>query len=144
MLKILVPVSRSARSLQAVRHAAFLYRERCASEIVLVNIQPPLEATRLEAFYPLSKLRSLETGSARDALSRAEQILKDSGARYSVMIQIGPLVPTIVECAEQTGCDEILLAAPRNDLLHTIVQFFHHSVLERLVRISRVPVTAVR
>jgi nucleotide-binding universal stress UspA family protein len=144
MLKILVPVSRSARSLQAVRHAAFLYSERCASEVVLVNVQPPLESTRLEAFYPLSKLRSIEDTYAHSALSRAEHILKDAGVNYSVMIRVGPLVPTIAECAEQTGCDEILLAAPRNDLLHTLIQFFRHSVLDRLVRISRVPVTAVR
>ena len=48
MLKLLVPVGHSPRSLQAVRHATFLYRERCASEIVLINVQPPLEATRLE------------------------------------------------------------------------------------------------
>ncbi|TKC86220.1 universal stress protein [Trinickia terrae] len=144
MLKILVPVSRSARSLQAVRHAAFLFSERCASEVVLVNVQPPLESTRLEAFYPLSKLRSLEDSYAHAALGRAEQILKDAGVKYSVMIQVGPLVPTIAECAEQTGCDEILLAAPRTDPLHTLVNFFSRSVLNRLLRISRVPVTAVR
>ncbi|MGV2289997.1 universal stress protein [Trinickia sp. YCB016] len=144
MLKILVPVSRSSRSLQAVRHAAFLYSERCASEIVLMNVQPPLESTRLEAFYPLSKLRSLENSYAHAALSRAEHILKDAGVKYSVSIQVGPLVPTIAECAEQTGCDEILLAAPRNDPLHTFFNFFSHSVLARLLRISRVPVTAVR
>ncbi|WP_207001763.1 universal stress protein [Trinickia mobilis] len=144
MLKILVPVSRSPRSLQAVRHAAFLYSERCASEIVLVNVQPPLESTRLEAFYPLSKLRSFENSHAHAALCRAEQILKDGGVKYSVTIHVGPLIPTIAECAEQTGCDEILLAAPRNDPLHTFISFFSRSVLERLVRISRVPVTAVR
>jgi nucleotide-binding universal stress UspA family protein len=144
MLKILVPVSRSTRSLQAVRHAAFLFSERCAYEIVLVNVQPALESTRLEAFSPLSKLRALEDAHTRAALHRAEQILKDAGATYSKVIRVGPLVPTIAECAEQTGCDEILLPAPRNDLLHTFAQFFRQSVLARVVRISRVPVTAVR
>lgn len=60
MLKLLVPVGQSQRSLQAVRHAAFLYHERCASEVVLVNVQPPLESTRLEAFHSLAKLRQIE------------------------------------------------------------------------------------
>ncbi len=77
MLKLLVPVSRSARSLQAVRHAAFLYTERCASEVVLVNVQPPLESTRLEAFYSLSTiararrwLRARQHSAAPNASSR--------------------------------------------------------------------------
>jgi nucleotide-binding universal stress UspA family protein len=144
MLKLLVPVSRSPRSLQAVRHAAFLYRERCASEVVLVNVQPPLEATRLEAFHPLSKLRSLECRAARSSLECAKRILDDAGVKYSISVRVGPLVSTIADCAEESGCDEIVVVAPRRDLWRAFTRFFHRSVLDRLVRISRVPVTAVR
>ena len=144
MLKLLVPVGQSTRCLQAVRHAAFLYNERCASEVILVNVQPPLESTRLEAFHPLAKLRSIENRSAKAALDRAKRILEDAGVRYSTAVRIGPLVSTIADCAEQTGCDEIVVVAPRKDPLHLLAQFFNHSVLDRLVRISRVPVTAVR
>jgi nucleotide-binding universal stress UspA family protein len=144
MLKLLVPVSRSPRSLQAVRHAAFLYRERCASEVVLINVQPPLESTRLEAFHPLAKLRTLENRSAQAALERAKRILDDAGVKYSTSVRVGALVPTIADCAEESGCDEIVVVAPRRDLWHSLTQFFHNSVLDRLVRISRVPVTAVR
>ncbi|HEV3423664.1 MAG TPA: universal stress protein [Paraburkholderia sp.] len=143
MLKLLVPVSHSARSLQAVRHAAFLYNERCASEVVLVNVQPPLEATRLEAFHPLSRLRSLEDAYAQAALGRAKRILEDAGVKYSVEVRVGPLVPTIASCAEQNDCDEIVVAAPRRDLFHALVRLVHRSVLDRLVSVSRVPVTAV-
>jgi nucleotide-binding universal stress UspA family protein len=143
MLKLLVPVSRSARSLQAVRHAAFLYNERCASEIVLVNVQPSLESTRLEAFYSLSKLRTLEGSDGEAALSRAKRILDDAGVKYSVEIRVGPLVPTIASCAEQYGCDEIVVAAPRRDLFHTAARIINRSVMDRLVSVSRIPVTAV-
>ncbi|SDH91153.1 universal stress protein [Paraburkholderia phenazinium] len=143
MLKLLVPVSQSTRSLQAVRHAAFLYNERCASEIVLVNVQPPLESTRLEAFYPLSKLRALEDAYAEAALSRAKRILEDAGVKYSVEVRVGPLAPTIANCAEQNDCDEIVVAAPRKDLFHAVARLVNRSVLDRLVSISRVPVTAV-
>jgi nucleotide-binding universal stress UspA family protein len=144
MLKLLVPVSHSTRSLQGVRHAAFLYNERCASEVVLVNVQPPLESTRLEAFYPLSKLRAIQDVYAQAALAKAKRILEDAGVKYSVAVKVGPIVPTIADCAEQTGCDEIVVVAPRSDPFHTLAQLFHRSVLDRLVRISRVPVTAVR
>ncbi len=144
MLKLLVPVSRSLRSLQAVRHAVFLYHERCASEVVLVNVQPPLEATRLEAFHPLAKLRQIEHDFSEGDLAKAISILKDAHVKYSVAMKVGPVADTIAACATENGCDEIVVVAPRRDPLHALIHFFHQSVLDRLVRVSTVPVTAVQ
>lgn len=143
MLKLLVPVSRSARSLQAVRHAAFLYNERCASEVVLINVLPPLGPTRVEAFYSPSVFRAHEDAFAEAALSRARRILEDAGVKYSVEIRAGLVVPTIAHCADQHGCDEIVVAAPRRGLFHDVARLVNRSVLDRLIRVSRVPVTAV-
>ncbi|WP_175774133.1 universal stress protein [Burkholderia anthina] len=144
MLKLLVPVGHSPRSLQAVRHATFLYRERCTSEIVLINVQPPLEATRLEAFHPLSRLRSIEEQFACDDLAMAEQLLREAGVRYSVVKKVGPVADTIATAAAETGCDEIVVVAPRHDPFHTLLSMFRRSMMARLVRISNVPVTAVQ
>ena len=144
MLKLLVPVGHSPRSLQAVRHATFLYRERCASEIVLINVQAPLEATRLEAFHPLSRLRSIEEKFAYDDLAMAEQILREAGVLYSVVKKVGPVADTIATVAAATGCDEIVVVAPRHDPFHTLLSMFRRSMMARLVRISNVPVTAVQ
>ncbi|MBR8180908.1 universal stress protein [Burkholderia ambifaria] len=144
MLKLLVPVGHSSRSLQAVRHATFLYHERCASEIVLINVQPPLEATRLEAFHPLSRLRSIEDKFACEDLAMAERVLREAGVRYSVVKKVGPVADTIAAVAAEMGCDEIVVVAPRLDPVHTMLSMFRRSVMSRLVRISNVPVTAVR
>ena len=143
MLKLLVPVGHSPRSLQAVRHATFLYRERCASEIVLINVQAPLESTRLEA-YPLSRLRSIEEKFASDDLAMAERILREAGVQYSVMMKVGTVADTIASVAAEMGCDEIVVVAPRHDPLHALMSVFRRSVMSRLVRISNVPVTAVQ
>ncbi|KVR46092.1 universal stress protein [Burkholderia multivorans] len=144
MLKLLVPVGHAPRSLQAVRHAAFLYRERCASEVVLVNVQPPLEATRLEAFHPLSRLRSIEEKFANDDLASARRILQEAGVRYSVVRKVGPVAASIVAAAAETGCDEIVVVAPKRDPFHAVMSMFGRSVMDRLMRISNVPITAVR
>ncbi|AIO38832.1 universal stress protein A [Burkholderia latens] len=144
MLKLLVPVGHSPRSLHAVRHAAFLYSERCASEVVLVNVQMPLEATRLEAFHPLSRLRSIEDRFACADLAMAERILREAGVRYSVVKKVGPVADTIAAVAAETGCDEIVVVAPRHGPLHRLLSMFTRSVMSRLVRISNVPVTAVQ
>jgi len=144
MLKLLVPVGHSPRSLQAVRHATFLYRERCASEIVLINVQPPLEATRLEAFHSLSRLQSIEDRFACNDLALAERILREAEVRYSIVKKVGPVADTIAAVAAETGCDEIVVVAPRHDPFHRLLSMFRRSVMGRLVRISNVPVTAVR
>ncbi|ABX17685.1 universal stress protein [Burkholderia multivorans] len=144
MLKLLVPVGHAPRSLQAVRHAAFLYRERCASEVVLVNVQPPLEATRLEAFHPLSRLRSIEEKFANDDLASARRILQEAGVRYSVVRKVGPVAASIAAAAAETGCDEIVVVAPKRDPFHAVMSMFGRSVMDRLMRISNVPITAVR
>ncbi|QGR85169.1 universal stress protein [Burkholderia multivorans] len=144
MLKLLVPVGHAPRSLQAVRHAAFLYRERCASEVVLVNVQPPLEATRLEAFHSLSQLRSIEEKFANDDLASARRILQEAGVRYSVVQKVGPVAASIAAAAAETGCDEIVVVAPKRDPFHAAMSIFRHSTMDRLMRISNVPITAVR
>ncbi|PRD80011.1 universal stress protein [Burkholderia multivorans] len=144
MLKLLVPVGHAPRSLQAVRHAAFLYRERCASEVVLVNVQPPLEATRLEAFHPLSRLRSIEEKFANDDLASARRILQEAGVRYSVVWKVGPVAASIAAAAAETGCDEIVVVAPNRDPFHAVMSMFRRSMMDRLMRISNVPITAVR
>ncbi|RKU04980.1 universal stress protein [Burkholderia sp. Nafp2/4-1b] len=144
MLKLLVPVGHSPRSLQAIRHATFLYREHCASEIVLINVQAPLEATRVEAFHSLSRLRSIEDRFACDDLAMAERMLQEAGVRYSVVKKVGPVADTIAAVAAETGCDEIVVVAPRLGPLHGLLSMFGRSVMNRLVRISNVPVTAVR
>lgn len=144
MLKLLVPVGHSPRSLQAVRHAAFLYGEHCASEIVLINVQAPLEATRLEAFHPLSRLRAIEDRFACNDLSTAERMLQEAGVRYSIVKKVGPVAATIADVAVEAGCDEIVVVAPRHGPPHALLSIFRRSVMSRLVRISNVPVTAVR
>jgi nucleotide-binding universal stress UspA family protein len=107
-------------------------------------VQPPLESTRLEAFYPLEELRAMEAAAAKEALARAARILDDAHVRYSVAMQVGAIAPTIADCADEQRCDEIVVVAPPSSVLHVLRHIARQSVLDRLVRIARVPVTAVR
>jgi nucleotide-binding universal stress UspA family protein len=144
MLKLLVPVDGSERSLQAVRHAAFLFQERCAAEVVLLNVQPRLEGSRLDAFHSSRHLMAIERSDARHALAQARRILDDAKVRHSTRVQIGPVAPCIVRCADEERCDEIVLAAPRPGFLHAIGRLFSRSLLDQVALRSPVPVTAVR
>jgi nucleotide-binding universal stress UspA family protein len=71
-------------------------------------------------------------------------VLREAGVRYSVVKKVGPVADTIAAVAAEMGCDEIVVVAPRLDPVHTMLSMFRRSVMSRLVRISNVPVTAVR
>lgn len=74
----------------------------------------------------------------------AERILQEAGVKYSVVMKVGPVADTIASVAAETGCDEIVVVAPRHDPLHALLSVFRRSVMSRMVRISNVPVTAVQ
>ncbi|WP_186182679.1 universal stress protein [Burkholderia gladioli] len=143
MLKLLVPVGHSPRALQAVRHAAFLYRERCASEVVLVNVQPPLGGSRADAFHTHRELDEIGRAAAEHDLAAAITILRDAGAHYSLTMKFGATADAIARCALEHRCDEIVLTAPRRNPLHWLARVFGLGLHDRLLRLTKLPVTAV-
>ncbi|MEK6420328.1 MAG: universal stress protein [Burkholderia gladioli] len=143
MLKLLVPVGHSPRALQAVRHAAFLYRERCASEVVLLNVQPPLGGSRGDAFHTHRELDQIVRAAARHDLAAAIEILRDAGVQHSVTMCFGATADAIARSALEHHCDEIVLTAPRRDPLHRLARLLGFGLHDRLMRLTRVPVTAV-
>lgn len=141
MLKLLVPVNGSRHALDAVRHAAFLCQDRCASDIVLLNVQSPLEGGRASAYHSIEALRQLEEQSGEEALRQARAILDESGARYVAQIRIGRVAETIVQTAAANQCDMIVMGTAARTLLGSLVAA---RLSNRLVRLSRIPVTLVR
>lgn len=144
MLKLLVPVGHSPRALQAVRHAAFLYRERCASEVLLVNVQPPLGGSRGDAFHTHRELDQIGRAAATHDLADAIAILRDAGVLHSVTMQFGATADAIARCALEHGCDEIVVTAPRRNPLHWLARLLGFGLHDRLMRLTKVPVTAVQ
>ncbi len=82
MVKLLVLADGSDSALSAVRHAAFLFREGIVSEVILLNVQAPVELGRATAFHSLSELWAIERAEGTRALSQASEILDDSGVNY--------------------------------------------------------------
>jgi nucleotide-binding universal stress UspA family protein len=141
MIKILVPVDGSACALAATRHAAFLYREGGVSEVMLLNVQPPLEFGRAGAVHSLASLRELERREGERALAVARDILDDSGVPYVTMIGVGALASTVAHVAESRGYDGIIVGS---GLWGQIKACFGAGLPERLMRRTRVPVTVVK
>jgi len=141
MIKILVPVDGSACALAAVRHAAFLYRESSVAEVVLLNVQPPLEHTRASAFHSLAELREQESREGESALEQAINILDDSGVRYTPMIGVGTPARAISGAAESMSCDGIVIGV---SLWSQIKACFGGGLAASVMRKTSVPVTVVK
>lgn len=141
MLRVLVPVNGSAHALDAVRHAAFMFRDRCVSEVVLLNVQPPLEFGRASAFHSLAALRKLEETSGEAALRDARSILDDAGARYVAQIRVGDVAQTIAQAAAANDCDAIVMGTAGRTAVGALLA---GRLTNKLIRMSRIPVTLVK
>ncbi len=140
MLRVLVPVNGSQHALDAVRHAAFLYRDHCVSEVVLLNVQEPLEFGRAGAFHSVETLHKLEAAEGEAALREARRILDDAGASYKAQIRFGNVAEMIAQAAAANDCDAIVMGSAARS---PIGGLFSGRLSKRLLKMSRVPVTLV-
>ncbi|UIF87610.1 universal stress protein [Cupriavidus sp. UYPR2.512] len=140
MIKLLVVVDGSDSSLWAVRHAAFLYRERSVSQIVLLNVQAPIENGRAAGYHSLAKLREREREDGEAALASAAEILEDSGVKYVAQIGIGSPANTILNAAQACQCDGIVLGL---SAWSRVLALIGAGTPAKTMRRSPVPVTLI-
>ena len=140
MLKVLVPVNGSSHALAAVRHAAFMFRDRCVSNVVLLNVQPCLELGRACAFYSRDELRRLEGQHGEAALREARRILDDAGASYVAQVKVGEVAQTIAQAAVANDCDAIVMGTAARTLIGSLLA---NNLADKVIRIAHLPVTLV-
>lgn len=75
----MIPVVHREGALQAARHAAFLFAERCVSHVELVEVLEPLEQGRSTAFRSPAALRLQQKRTMLSALTQTCAILDDAG-----------------------------------------------------------------
>lgn len=140
MLKVLVPADESEQALRAVRLAASMFKEHRVSQVVLLNVQAPLEQGRACAYRSLDALHQLEEKRGKAALRPACSILDDAGATYVAQVKVGEVVATIAQAIAANDCNAIVMGTPG----HTAIGTFKAATLaNKLVRLSHVPVTIV-
>ena len=76
-----------------------------------------------------------------DALTSITARAHDGGGTVSPMVRSGPVARTILDVAEETNADLIVMGVPREDSLR---EFFVGTTVERVIRRGRRPVLVVR
>ena len=135
MLKLLIPVLCQAGALEAARHAAFLFAEKCVAQVELIEVLEEVGEGRTVAFQSRSALRRREKLSMRDALTRTCAVLEDAGVPYTWKRIFGPPERTIAAYSAKNGSDVVVLDASG---LGFIRRWW---MLARLWRLSPTPIT---
>lgn len=140
MLKILIPVDGSERSLDAVRHALQLTGWGLKARFVVANVQSPANLYELVVAHDPAVLQQVSEAAGRDLVRPAVQLLQAVGLQVEQDVATGDPAHTLIEILERHACDAVILSAHGSSGHRTQLG----SVAHELVQIAPVPVTVVR
>ena len=140
MLKILIPVDGSERSLDAVHHALALTGRGLHARFVVANVQSPANLYELVVAHNPQVLQQVSEAAGRDLMRPAVELLQAAGLQVEQDVATGDPAHTLVEILERHACDAVILSA------HGASGFRNQlgAVAHEMVQIAPVPVTVVR
>lgn len=141
MEKVLLAADGSANSDRAVQYAIRLAKAAGTIEIHMLNVQEPIDAWEVRRFMPATEIEAMQVSRGGDALSSARALLDQAGVTYQADVRIGPVAETIVACANEHGCDAIIMGTRGHSLVEGLVL---GSISTKVIHLSEVPVTLVK
>ncbi len=139
--KILVPSDLSEQSMPGVRQAVE-WAKLCNAELVMLNVRPEFMSKDEMVLLRVSSYEFLK--DERDTAVAAKKILEEELVRagggeikHQVLLREGDPVHEILETAEKTGCDLIVITTTgRTGLL----EHLRGSDAEHLVKETEIPI----
>ena len=140
MVKIMIAVDGSEASLEAVRHGIKLTQPGLNAHFVIAHVQK--EASLLElATVDSDLIANASIDAGLDLVAPAQELLTAAGISYEVEISLGEPGNTLIDIAESTECEQIIIGATGQGGLSSILI---GSVSREVARHSRLPVTIVK
>lgn len=140
MYRILVAMDGSEPANRAAQYAAELAQRVSGSEIVLLNVQEPVEEMQTHGLVRES-IREHREKLAREASAAAHATIERSGVACKFQWRFGDPAQAIAATVRETGCNMIVMgtrgAGPIENLLIG-------SVAYKVLHIAEVPVTLVK
>jgi nucleotide-binding universal stress UspA family protein len=141
MFKILVPVDGSTAALRAVEYAIKVTRGCPGGQILLVNVQPPVDAWELRSHLRPAEIEAIQETRGGDVLASARELLNAAQVPYTPEVLLGPVADTLITFAREQGCDQIVMGNRGESMLQEVVL---GSVAHDVLRITALPVTFVK
>lgn len=138
MLKLLIPIFDRNGAPEAARHGAFLFSERCVSEVEVVEVLGEVEYDRSSAFRTVAVPSLKSPRPMQDAVRRTRAILDDAKVPYTWTCAFGRPARTIADCAHRSRADIVLLDTSGLGAFRKV------GVLFGLRRLTRTPVLVLQ
>lgn len=139
MKKLLIPVTGSASSQQAVRHVVNRFLGDSNMEVHLLHVRPPF-SQHISRFVAKRNRAEYHREVAEKALKAARDLLNKHGVPHAVHIELGETASTIDRVAQRLRADQIVIGTARKNSLTRLVQ---DSVTSKVLETARVPVEVV-
>jgi len=140
-MRILLPVDGSEHSEHIARHAILLARHGATSEIVLLNVQVPIDAPEVLGHMPQSEIEAMQQTRGGDAMASARALLDAANVTYVPEVVIGPVAESIARVARERQCDAIVMGLHGTSKLANALM---GSVARDVFYLTPCPVTVVK
>ena len=140
-MRILLPVDGSAHSERIVRYAIRLTQDCSNLEILLLNVQAPIDAPEVLGHLPARKIEAMQETRGGDALAAARALLDSAGVACVPEVAIGPVAESIVRCAADNHCDAIVMGTHGAGALTNALM---GSVTTGVIHLADRPVTVIK
>ncbi len=120
METILVPVDGSPNSLRAVDYVVLQTAAKDSTLVHLLNVRRPLTGD-VGRFLDHDQIASVHREQGFEALEAAREKLDTAGMTYVIHIGVGEPAEIILQFAEETGCNKIVMGAHGHGVIATLL-----------------------
>lgn len=112
-MRILIPINADADSRNGVQYALRRQREGYSVDAVLLHIAEPIGGLKHLRHRTRTDITRVQTQQATHFFEVASAPLEAAGLAYCCLYKEGDVVFSILDAAEQQGCDEIAMPLPK-------------------------------
>lgn len=141
MNTVLVPVDGSESSINAVKAALAMIRERTDVALRVITVQPPIASGNVKRFISADILNEYYEEEGEKALNEARQLLHNAPVPTNFEVLVGSVAETIVEQAKEHSCSHVVMGTRG---LSRITGLVLGSVATKVISLTDVPVTLVK
>ena len=140
-MKILLPVDGSEHSDRVTRHVIQLAKSCAEYEILLLNVQEPIDAPEVRGHMPAREIVAMQETRGGDAMASARAMLDAADVAYVPEITLGPVAESIARIARERQSDAIVMGSHGAGAL---VSALMGSVAREVIHLAPCPVTVVK
>jgi nucleotide-binding universal stress UspA family protein len=140
-MKILLAVDGSEHSARVARHVVKMAQGCAAYEILLLNVQAPIDAPEVLGHMPAREVEAMQETRGGDAMGSARSILDAAGVRYVPRSGTRQCTRNHLPSRRSAKADAIVIGTQGAGALRSALM---GSVTTEVMRLAGCPVTVVK